>query len=312
MAPALVVHGGAGDLDLTREQDAVAGCRAAVEVGLAVLGPGGSALDAVMAAVRSLEDNPVFNAGTGAALTREGTVECDAAIMDGRTVSIGAVASMANAPNAIAIARAVLDDGEHVLLCGPGAWAFASERGFAPVLAEQLITDKARKRLELARAARGRGARDGHGGTVGACAIDRDGHVAAATSTGGTTFKRPGRIGDTPLCGCGTYADDRGGAASATGVGEAIVRVTMTRVCVDAMRGGASASDAAWQAVAELSRVTGGQAGIICCDRNGSVGAALSTDTMSFGAGRLIDGDGRIAVGTHLDARAELDRLLAG
>ncbi|HEU5057966.1 MAG TPA: isoaspartyl peptidase/L-asparaginase family protein, partial [Kofleriaceae bacterium] len=286
--PAIVVHGGAGDLDPALAGEARAGCERAARAGLAVMAAGRGAVEAVWAAVRVLEDDPLFNAGTGSALTRDGTVECDAALMDGATVRIGGVAAMASAPEAISIARAVLEDGEHALLCGEGAWEFARARGFAPAAPGAMVTERSRRRLEAERQRRAAAAAAGgaSGGTVGACAIDAAGHVAAGTSTGGTTYKRPGRIGDTPLCGCGTYADDEGGAASATGVGEAIIRVTMTRVCVDAMRRGDGAAAAAWRAVDELRRVTGGSAGIICCDRAGRLGVALSTATMSFAAGR--------------------------
>ena len=307
LAPAIVVHGGAGDLDPALADEARGGCERAVRAGLEAMAGGGSAVDAVWAAVRVLEDDPLFNAGAGSALTRDGTVECDAALMDGRSVRIGAVASMAFAPEAISLARAVLEDGEHALLCGEGAWAFARERGFAPAAPGAMVTERSRKRLEAERARRAAGAiGERGGGTVGACAIDASGHVAAATSTGGTTFKRPGRIGDTPLCGCGTYADDGGGAASATGVGEAIIRVTMTRVCVDAMRRGERAAAAAWHAVDELRRVTSGTAGIICCDRDGRLGAALSTSTMSFAAGR----NDRVISGVALAPGADLESLL--
>jgi L-asparaginase / beta-aspartyl-peptidase len=233
--------------------------------------------------------------------------------MDGRTVRIGAVACMADAPHAIAIARAVLDDGEHGMLCGEGAWAFAAERGFRRSEPGALVTERARQRLEaerLRRAGAGAGG-PSSGGTVGACAIDRDGHVASATSTGGTVFKRPGRIGDSPLCGCGTYADDRGGAASATGSGEAIMRVTMSRVCVDVMRQGATAARAAWLAVDELAQVTGDTGGIICCDHEGRVGAALCTPTMSFAAGRLDDGGAhRTTSAVKLVRSEDLDAIL--
>jgi len=307
LVPAIVVHGGAGDLDPGRAGEAQAGCARAVEAGLAVLAGGGSAVDAACAAVRVLEDDPLFNAGTGSALSRAGTIECDAAVMDGRSVRIGAVAAMADAPNAIAIARAVLDDGEHCLLCGEGAWAFAAERGFERAAPGAMVTEQARRRWE---AEHRRRSPSGSGGTVGACAIDAAGHVASATSTGGMTYKRPGRIGDSPLCGCGTYADDRAGAASATGNGEAIMRVTMSRVCVDAMRQGAPAADAAWLAVEELGRVTGDTAGVICCDARGRLGAALSTATMSFGAGRVDAGQPRIATGVSLARGADLDAIL--
>ena len=317
--PAIVVHGGAGDLDPARADDARAGCNRAVEAGLAALAAG-SALDAAVAAVRVLEDDPLFNAGTGSALSRAGTVECDAALMDGRTVRIGAVASMADASNAIAIAREVLEDGEHCLLCGEGAWEFAAERGFRRAEAGALHTERSRQRWDAerrrreARAARGPASAAGRpvsGGTVGACVVDRDGHVASATSTGGTVFKRPGRIGDSPLCGCGTYADDRAGAASATGNGEAIMRVTMSRVCVDAMRAGNTAARAAWIAVDELGQTTGDAAGIICVDRGGRVGAALSTATMSFAAGRLeAGGVQRITTGVKVAPGTDIDDLL--
>ncbi|HTE56205.1 MAG TPA: isoaspartyl peptidase/L-asparaginase [Kofleriaceae bacterium] len=320
--PSIVVHGGAGDLDPDRAGEAEFGCRRAVEAGLAILSGGGSSVEAVCAAVRVLEDDPLFNAGTGSALSRDGTVECDAAVMDGRTVAIGAVAAMPDVPNAIEVARAVLDDGEHCLLCGEGAWVFAGERGFRRAAPASMITERARRKWEAERdrrAAAGAGvgrvdrAENRSGGTVGACAIDSDGHVAAATSTGGMPFKRPGRIGDTPQSGCGTYADDGGGAASSTGHGEAILRVTMARVCVDAMRGRAPAAGAAWAALDELARVTGAQAGIICCDARGRLGAATTTSTMSFGAGRLLDGAGsrQVVTGVSLAAGADLEELLA-
>ncbi len=191
--PSIVVHGGAGDLDPARADDARAGCSRAVEAGLAALASGASAVDAACAAVRVLEDDPLFNAGTGSALSRAGTVECDAAVMDGRTVRIGAVASMADAPNAIAIARAVLEDGEHCLLCGEGAWEFAAERGFTRAAPGAMITERSRQRLDAERRRREARAAGGpasggpasggptSGGTVGACVVDRDGHVASAT-----------------------------------------------------------------------------------------------------------------------------------
>lgn len=289
--PGVIVHGGAGLFSGDRHATARKGCARAVEAALAVLAEGGSALDAAQAAVVVLEDDPEFNAGVGAVLSRAGTAEMDAAIMDGTSLTIGGVAAMPNARNAIAIARAVLDAGEHALLCADGAWAFARERGFAPCNPAEVVTERARARLESARAnsampvAEGISDVERGGGTVGACAVDAHGRVATATSTGGMTYKRTGRIGDTPLAGCGTYADDRAGAASATGNGEAIIRVTMTRQCVDAMRAGASASEAAWIATRDLGERTGKTAGIICCDRTGRLGAAHNTQTMAMAAG---------------------------
>lgn len=289
MTPTIVVHGGAGGVADERIPAVRAGCEAAVRAGLRVLAEGGGALDAVQAAARVLEDDPEFNAGVGAALTREGTVELDAAIMDGATLRLGGVGAVENLRRPVDLARAVLEDGEHVLLVGDAAWAFARERGFAPVEAAEMITERARKHLadERARRLAGQPAQPLGGGTVGACAIDARGHVAAATSTGGITYKRRGRVGDTPLAGCGTYADDRGGAASATGIGETIVRVTMTRFCVDRLRAGESAAAAAWAAVDELGERVGGSGGIICVDAAGRVGLAHNTPRMSWAWGTV-------------------------
>lgn len=297
ITPLVVVHGGAGRYSDDRVAAAEAGCADAVAAGLAVLEAGGSALDASQAAVRVLEEDPTFNAGVGCVLTRDGTVEVDAAVMDGATLAFGAVAAVPNLRNGIELARAVLDDGEHVLLCAEGAWTFGRERGFAPVTPDELITPLARERLAQAaqrRALVGREVPDDPG-TVGACALDRHGNVAAATSTGGMTHKRSGRIGDTPLCGCGTYADNTAGAASATGVGETIVRVTMTRVCVDTMRA-ATAAQAAWSSVAELQSRVDGEGGIICVDRFGRVGAAHNSARMAYGAGMLRRAGGHAVV----------------
>jgi len=256
----IVVHGGAGLVEPAREAACVAGCEAAVRAGLAVLGGGGSAVDAVVAAVRVLEDDPEFNAGTGAALTRDGAVETDASVMDGDTRRIGAVAAVPDLGNAVALARAVLEAGEHVLLAGPAAWQFAAEVGIAPAAPGSLVTERARRRLEEAAAPRER-----EGGTVGAVARDRRGRLAAATSTGGIVRKRSGRIGDSPIPGAGTWAD-REIAVSATGDGEAILRVALSRTIAAYTATGLSAREAATAALAELRRITGGTAGVIVLD----------------------------------------------
>jgi beta-aspartyl-peptidase (threonine type) len=310
MGWAILVHGGAGEWRAEDEAGAVAGVGLAVGSAMQRLAAGGSALDAAVAAVVALEDDALFNAGTGAVLNRDGDCETDAAVMDGATLRFGAVAAMRNAGRAIEIARAVYDDGEHVLLCAEGAWRFARERGFAPSDPATLITPYARERWERARdAARVDGAVDP--GTVGAVAIDADGHVAAATSTGGTTYKAPGRIGDTPLCGCGTYADDAGGGASATGHGESMIRATTSLHCVNAMRGGRSAHDAAWQCIDALAARVGGTGGIICIDRDGELGAAHNTPAMAWGAGRLALGEGgddRVVADVTIARNAEILR----
>src|SRR5438552_3963950 len=231
--PAVAVHGGAGTRPDADPAPYLEGTRRAAEAGLRVLLQGGSALDAAQAAAVVLEDDPSFNAGTGACLTAAGDVELDASCMDGSTLRAGAVACVKTMKNPILAARRVCDDTPHVLLCGPGAEAFARECGIPEYPNELLVTPRQRARWqELHALARKQGAdqvRAGKIGTVGAVAVDAKGHVAACTSTGGTPYKRPGRLGDTPIIGAATYADDHDAAASSTGLGEAIVKVSMAR-----------------------------------------------------------------------------------
>ena len=268
---AIVVHGGAGATTEERHDRLRAGVRAAAEAGDAILAAGGSALDAVVAAVRVLEDDPEFNAGTGSALTRDGAVETDASIMDGATQRVGAVAAVPDLGCAIALARAVLDAGEHAILAGPAAWRFAGEVGIVRAPEGSLVTARqlARWRDEVAR-------RDApSGGTVGACACDALGRFAAATSTGGTMYKRSGRVGDSPIPGAGTWADAHA-AISATGDGEAILRVALARGVAARVAGGMTLRDAAVAALTELAKITGGSAGLIGVDARGVVGVQLS------------------------------------
>lgn len=289
LAPVIVVHGGAGERAPSGPdaRAANAGCRRAAQIGWAILAEGGSAMDAVEAAVRRLEDDPRFNAGRGSCLTRAGTVEMDAAIMDGEGWRVGAVAAMRRVRHPIEVARRVLEDGEHVLLVGAGALAFAREQGVRTVPPDYQVTAAGRAALarELGRRARGRAAppaAEPNAGTVGAVARDARGHLAAATSTGGMIAKRPGRVGDSPIAGAGTYADDEGGAASATGHGERIMRVLLAKVAVDRMREGATAAQAARWAIDELGARVGGRGGIILIDRRGRVGMAFNTRSMSW------------------------------
>lgn len=268
LTPAVVVHGGAGDIDAARHPACVAGCEAAAAAGLAVLTGGGSALDAAQAAVRVLEEDPEFNAGVGSVLTRDGTIEVDAALMCGATRRYGAVAAVPALRRPIDGARAVLDDGEHALLVGEAAWAFLGARGLSRDLDGAMITPRARARLASP-------------GTVGACAVDAAGRFAAATSTGGLTGKRPGRVGDSPLPGCGTWADARC-AASATGPGEAILRVTLTRALAHHVAQGAAPDAAARAALAELATLTGAHAGVISLGPSGAPGLACTTATMPW------------------------------
>lgn len=276
---AILVHGGCGPVAPERHDRLRAGVRAAAEVGNATLAGGGSALDAVVAAVRTLEDDPEFNAGTGAALTRDGTVETDASVMDGDTRRIGAVAAVPDLANPVVLARAVLDAGEHAILAGPAAWRFAAELGIAPAPPGSLVTDRARERLQQAIAehqARASGERrERDGGTVGAVARDARGRLAAATSTGGVMHKRAGRVGDSPIVGAGTWAD-RDIAVSATGDGEAILRTALTRTIAAYASAGMTAREAAIAALVELHRLTGGTAGVIALDLREHVFVQLS------------------------------------
>ena len=264
------MHGGAGLVTVDRFDRLRAGVRAAADAGNAVLAAGGSALDAVVAAVRVLEDDPEFNAGTGAALTRDGAVETDASVMDGDTRRIGAVAAVPDLGNAVALARAVLEAGEHVLLAGPAAWQFAAEVGIAPAAPGSLVTERARRRLEEAAAPRER-----EGGTVGAVARDHRGNLAAATSTGGVVRKRSGRVGDSPIPGAGTWAD-REIAVSATGDGEAILRMALARTIAAYAASGMTVREASIAALTELRRLTGGSAGVIAIGHDEPVFVQLS------------------------------------
>jgi beta-aspartyl-peptidase (threonine type) len=284
----IVVHGGAGphrpDDDV---EGAKRGCLLAARAGYAVLSRGGTALDAVEAAVRVLEDDPVFNAGIGSAMTSEGRCELDASIMSGATLAAGAVASVTCFQNPITLARKVMEETPHVLLVGPGAEAFGREQRLPTVDNARLVTEGARRELAEHRVSQG---------TVGAVAIDASGHLAAATSTGGTTGKRPGRVGDSPLIGCGTYADDKKGAVSCTGLGEAIIRATLARQAADLAGTGVDGFVAARQAVASLSRAHGA-AGLILVTPSGQLAWAFSTQRLSR-AWVNADGEG---AGFHQD-----------
>ncbi|MBV8761550.1 MAG: isoaspartyl peptidase/L-asparaginase [Deltaproteobacteria bacterium] len=282
---AIVVHGGAGLVAAERHARLRDGVRAAAAAGDAILSRGGSSLDAVVAAVRVLEDDPEFNAGCGSALTRDGTVETDASVMDGATQRVGAVGAVPDLGCAIALARAVLDRGEHVLLAGSSAWDFAREVGIAPAPAGALITERARMRLA-----------DVQKGTVGAVARDRDGRFAAATSTGGIAGKRRGRVGDSPIPGAGTWADAHC-AISATGDGEAILRVALAHSIAMRIASGTPIDRAVRESLSELQRVTNGSAGVIAVDRSAFSALQLSS-TMPVAA--ISDGVHADSMGTQI------------
>jgi beta-aspartyl-peptidase (threonine type) len=279
-SPSIAVHGGAGARDPATLPAARAACGRAAAAGLRVLSQGGSALDAAEAAVRVLEDEPLLNAGHGSVLNAAGFIEVDAAIMSGDGLRAGAVGSLANVRHPVQVARRILEDGRFLFLVGSGALDFARRHGIAPDTPDDLVTSAAVQRYVAALAERaGRGQA---GNTVGAVARDALGHVAAATSTGGTSFKPPGRVGDTPLIGCGTYADDRSGAASATGHGENIIRVVLAKRALDLIAGGMEPAQAGRGALAEMAERTGGEGGLILVDTQGRVVATFTSAHMPF------------------------------
>ncbi len=273
----IIVHGGAGNIAPANHHASQSGCGQAAEAGLRVLRVGGSALDAVETAIRDMEDNHAFNAGTGSVLTSAGRVEMDASIMDGNTQAIGAVGLIRHFAHPISLARAVMTDTDHHLLAGVGAEDFARAHGFTEIANEALVIERRRKQHEdwVSQKA-------GEQDTVGALALDAHGNLAAANSTGGVAFKLPGRIGDSPIPGAGFYADNRFGAVATTGQGEHIMHAGLAFLAMQALEQGASAQEAAEQAAASFSqRIPDGQAGLIVLDAAGRVGLAHTTAFMS-------------------------------
>lgn len=265
--PAIIVHGGAGPIKDDRLRARLDGCKTAALAGWQILQDGGSAVDAAEAAVVTLEDNPLFNAGTGSTLNSLGKVEMDAAIMDGATLHAGAVGAVTGVKNPIKLARRILEDGRHIMLAGEGASLFARDIGFPECPSESLVVESERKRWESKH------------GTVGCVAFDSKGKLAAATSTGGIFDKLPGRVGDSPLIGCGTYADDNG-AVSCTGQGEAIIRIVLAKSVVDLLKSGSDVQAAAKQAIELLAAKTECTGGLILIDRHGKIGYARNTTHM--------------------------------
>jgi beta-aspartyl-peptidase (threonine type) len=270
---AFVVHGGAGN----HRRDASHGILRALDRGWAILRSGGAALDACEEAIVELEEDPVFDAGVGSYLNRDGKVQLDAILMDGSTLKSGAIGAVERLRNPIRLARLILDRSPHMLIVASGAEQFAVENGMPLCDPRQLITPRT---LELWEAQAGDMLKFG---TVGAAALDMAGNVAAGTSTGGTAHKYPGRVGDSPLVGCGCYADNLSGAISATGQGESIMRVVLAKTASQFIHAGKSAQAAAEAAIAVLSDRTPGQGGLIIVDRKGTIGTAFSTPHMAYG-----------------------------
>jgi beta-aspartyl-peptidase (threonine type) len=305
----VVIHGGAGVIERkTMSAEVEAQYRVALtqsrDAGYAILDRGGTAMDAVVAAIKILEDSPLFNAGKGAVLTADGTCELDASIMDGRTQAAGAVAGVRQIKNPITLARAVMEKSEHVMLTGDGAERFAKQQGFELVGNEYFQTEFRRKQLEAAKKREaGRptsgllapGAfpvalsdqdhvtRTARYGTVGCVALDKSGNVAAGTSTGGMTNKKFGRVGDGPIIGAGTYANNATCAVSATGWGEYFIRVGVARDIAAQMEyKNSKVADAARATIAKVGAL-GGDGGVICIDKDGNVALPFNSAGMYRG-----------------------------
>jgi beta-aspartyl-peptidase (threonine type) len=278
-----------GRLDPELERCARDGLEAALVAGSAILEKGESALDAVEAAVRVLEEDSCFNAGRGSVLTATGCIELDAAIMDGRTRAAGAVSGLRTTRAPISLARRLLDQGPHVFISGHGADDFARDHGFEQVDNSWFEIPERRRQLEELLDAAGFDDEVKYG-TVGAVAVDADGHVAVATSTGGLTAKRWGRVGDSPLIGAGTYADDRSAAVSATGSGEYFIRAVAAHQVAERMRLGGQSLQAALDAVLADIEALGGKGGLIAVAPNGEPAWGFTTPAMYRG---MADATGR-------------------
>ena len=292
MNPKIVVHGGAGEWKSSkaRLERAINDCKAAAMAGQAVLLAGGDAIDAVETAVRILEDSPVLDAGRGSYLNTAGDIEMDALIMDGNGLNLGAVAAVRLVMHPISLARRVLTDCEHALLVGKGAEDFADSIGFARCTFSDLLDDEMREEYL------GRGGLsaadeittldirepDIIGDTVGAVALDVNGNLAAGTSTGGTKGKRPGRVGDSPLVGSGAYADNWNAAASATGRGESLMTILISKRVCDFVSEGLSTQKACEAAIDVLHERVQGKGGLIAIDVRGRIGVAHNTEAMPY------------------------------
>ena len=307
MKPALIVHGGAWDIPDDAVDACKSGCHRALTAGWSILSRGGSALDAIEAAIMILEDDPVFDAGYGSHLNFDGRVECDAIVMNGATLRAGAAATLQHIKNPIQVARKILENCPHMMLVADGAERFAKEQGINLCKPEELVSEaewaawqKCKEDTHAAEHHRGH-----EQGTVGAVALDENDNLFAATSTGGTCCKLPGRVGDSPLIGCGCYADSEAGGVSCTGYGEAIMKVVLAKsavdflcrpeTCVDtpsSISCGLSSADlVARQAIHLLAKRTRATGGLILLDRHGYPGFAFNTPRMAYG---FVANDGTI------------------
>jgi beta-aspartyl-peptidase (threonine type) len=296
--PAIVVHGGAGEWRLERQESGILGVKEAVRCGFEVFKGGGSALDAVESAVMSMEDNEVFNAGLGASLTLDKRVEMEASIMDGKTLSAGAAGLLSDIRHPVRLARIVMENTDHVFIVGRSAEKLANvfhlERRNSSTelrerywneLREKMVKDDADYLPRLSKLLKAHPSLFSLD-TVGATAVDKEGNVAAATSTGGISMKIPGRIGDSPLIGCGNYADNETGACSATGIGEIAIKLVLAKSTCDLIRMGKPPQEATESLIDEVNRrirSASNQMGLIAVDAKGRVGVAHNSRHMCWG-----------------------------
>ncbi|XP_051503499.1 isoaspartyl peptidase/L-asparaginase [Myxocyprinus asiaticus] len=286
MLPVVVVHGGAGTVPRERTEQSCAGVKEAARCGYAILQKGGSAMDAVIEAVTLMENNPTYNAGRGSVLNVKGEVEMDALVMDGKTLASGAVSAVRRVANPIQLARLVMEKTKHLCLTAEGASKFARDMGVPEVTEESLITDYAKMcwKKNLEPGANPVESQMGKMGTVGAVAVDKEGNIACATSTGGMINKMEGRVGDTPCIGCGGYADNKIGAVSPTGHGEAIMKVTLCRLILFHMEQGKSPQEASDLALAYMKERVEGLGGVVVVDPKGTWAARFNSLQMAWAA----------------------------
>lgn len=283
--PIIIVHGGAWNIPDELIEDHIRGVEKAVGVGWEILENGGSALDAVEEAVKTMENDPTFDAGKGSFLNEEGFVELDAIIMDGSTLNVGAVAAVRNIKNPIVLARKVMELTEHVLLVGEGANRFARKIGMETVDLSELVLKREIerwKRFKEGKITTKDLFEQSPKGTVGAVALDKHGNFAAATSTGGIAGKMVGRVGDTPLVGCGAYADNNYGAVSSTGHGEKIMKIVLAKEVINFIAQGCNAQEAADKSIKLIWNRLRGRAGVIVLDKNGKIGISYNTPRMAY------------------------------
>lgn len=277
--PVIIVHGGAWGIPDRLVEANLNGVKKSVKAGWKILEAGGSALDAVVAAVNVLEDDPSFDAGIGSVLTEDRTVEMDALIMDGATLDAGAVAGLKDVRYPIRLARKVMEETPHVMMIGEGASRVADEFGIERITQEELVTDEAAQEFEEWSEKAEFGDSFGHD-TVGAVTLDRDGNIAVATSTGGVTGKRVGRIGDVPLIGSGGYADNKIGGVSTTGHGESIMKVNLAKLALTYINTGMQVQEASEKALGYMKVRVSGHGGLIALDADGNIGHAFTTKRM--------------------------------